>query len=516
MLRMKLERSAFAGIVLFGIVAGVAVAYEMARVVQLREGRHHLQNYAGRTLQTGERVAGNMGDAIKTFSASKVPFCSDEDIAALRNYVYNAPDIGDVGRYKNGKLYCTSGVGRAGMPIAIPKGDLKINGVEVFRRRPLLISPKSFGFIVESGGVSVVINPDAYKTLNEPPMFYSGMLYDRSGGKLYPEFGHTVPLTAAQVTAGKFLLVNGVFYMPVCSRWAPLCVVAAEPYGALMARSKTLFVDFLVVGVLLGAALGLIVVQLLRGQRSMEKQLRRAVRTGSLTTVYQPIVNLKTGTIVGAETLVRWINEDGESVRPDVFVALAEERGFAGEITRLVAKRVMSELGDLLAQGRLRVTINIASQDLSDPEFNGYLQGCLAEAGVQPSSIGIELTERSTANRKTAAAALATLKSAGHMVYIDDFGTGYSSLAYLHQLHVDAIKVDRAFTQTVGTEAVTASVVPQILAMAEQLDLLVVVEGIETEEQAQYFRAAGRGILGQGWLYGKPVPAAQFRRLVQA
>ena len=512
---MKLKRPVFAGIVLLGIAVGVTVAYEVAHVVQRQEGRHALQSYANRTLYMGEKVAATMGDAIKTFSASKVPFCSDEDIAALRNYVYSAPDIGDIGRYKDRKLYCTSGVGRAGMPIAIPKGDFKINGVEIFHRRPLLISPKSFGFIVESQGVSVVINPDAYKRLDEPPMFYSGMLYDRSSGKLYPEFGHIVPLTVAQVRAGKFLLMNGVFYMPVCSRQAPLCVVAAEPYDALMAKSKTLFVDFLVVGVLLGAALGLIVVQMLHGQRSMEKQLRRAVRTGALTTVYQPIVNLQTGTIVGAETLVRWINEDGESVRPDVFMALAEERGFADQVTRLVVGRVMNELGNLLLQGRLRVTVNIASQDLSDPEFPGYLQECLSEAGVQPSSIGLELTERSTANRKTAVAALAKLKSTGYMVYIDDFGTGYSSLSYLHELDVDAIKVDRAFTQTVGTEAVTASVVPQILAMAEQLDLQVVVEGIETEEQAQYFRAAGRGILGQGWLYGKPVPAAQFRRLVE-
>jgi len=511
---MKLKRSAFAGIVLLGIAAGLSVAYEIARVVQLREGRHQLQNYAGRTLLSGEKVADAMSDAIKTFSSSKAPFCSDEDIAAMRNYVYNAPDIGDLGRFKDGELDCTSGVGRAGMPMAIPKGDLVIDGVEIFQRRPLLISPKSVGFIVESNGVSVVINPDGYKRLDEPPMFYSGMLYDRRAGRLYPEFAHTVPLTAAQILAGKLLLAKGIFYLPVCSRRVPLCVVAAEPYGALMARSKTLFVDFLIGGSLLGAVLGLVMVQLLRGQRSMEKQLRRALRTGALTTVYQPIVDLQTGAIVGAETLVRWINEDGESVRPDVFVALAEERGFAGQITRLVTRRVMSELGDLLAEGRLRVTVNIASQDLDDPEFHGYLQGCLADAGVQPSSIGLELTERSTAMRKMAVGTLATLKSTGHMVYIDDFGTGYSSLSYLHQLDVDAIKVDRVFTQTVGTGAVTASVVPQILAMAEQLDLLVVVEGIETEEQAQYFRAAGRGILGQGWLYGKPVPAAQFRKLV--
>ena len=99
-------------------------------------------------------------------------------------------------------------------------------------------------------------------------------------------------------------------------------------------------------------------------------------------------------------------------------------------------------------------------------------------------------------------------------MYIDDFGTGYSSLSYLHRLSVDAIKIDQSFTQTVGTGAVTASVVPLILKMAYELGLMVVVEGIETNEQAEYFRKAGAGLLAQGYLYGKPVSAAQMKWLV--
>lgn len=292
-----------------------------------------------------------------------------------------------------------------------------------------------------------------------------------------------------------------------------LCVIAAEPRSAVLARSRPLFLGFLVAGAFLGVALGLIAIQAYRRQGSMENQLRRAINEGALTMVYQPIVNLETEEIVGAEALVRWVNEEGDSVRPDIFVALAEERGFVGEITRLVARRVTDELGGLLAKGNFRVTLNIAAEDLVDPSFLEDLGGFLVAANVKPSSIGLELTERSTADQKAAVEALAQFKSTGHVVYIDDFGTGYSSLAYLHRLHVDAIKVDRAFTQTVGTGAVTASVVPQILDMAAQLGLLVVVEGIETNEQAEYFRAAGRGILGQGWLFGKPVPAAQFRKL---
>ena len=110
--------------------------------------------------------------------------------------------------------------------------------------------------------------------------------------------------------------------------------------------------------------------------------------------------------------------------------------------------------------------------------------------------------------------AILRLREKGHKVMIDDFGTGYSSLAYLQDLAVDAIKIDKAFTKAIGTEAVTAAILPQILAMAAALNLAVVVEGIETESQADYFAGVGERILAQGWFFGRPVPAEAFHRIL--
>jgi len=167
----------------------------------------------------------------------------------------------------------------------------------------------------------------------------------------------------------------------------------------------------------------------------------------------------------------------------------------------------------MLAVGSFSVSVNIAPTDLADEDFFRYLDHCLEAAQVNPATVSLELTERSLADHDVALKALGMLKSRGHRIYVDDFGIGYSNLATLHRLKVDGIKVDRAFTQTIGTESESASVLPQILEMARQMDLAVVAEGIETEEQADYYRKAGGGILGQGWLFGKPVPAAQFRVL---
>jgi sensor c-di-GMP phosphodiesterase-like protein len=142
------------------------------------------------------------------------------------------------------------------------------------------------------------------------------------------------------------------------------------------------------------------------------------------------------------------------------------------------------------------------------------LNRSLELATISASSLALELTERCTAGSEQAIEAIEKLRQIGLGVHIDDFGTGYSSLSYLHALSIDAIKIDRSFTKAVGTEAVTVAILPQILSMAETLNLRVIVEGIETEQQAAYFATNNRPILAQGWLFGHPVPPEQFLRLL--
>jgi sensor c-di-GMP phosphodiesterase-like protein len=210
-------------------------------------------------------------------------------------------------------------------------------------------------------------------------------------------------------------------------------------------------------------------------RQSLESQLRRAICSGTLSLVYQPIVDLRKESVVGAEALIRWTKRNGDSVSPEVFIALAEEKRFVGHITRFVLRRVVDEFGDMLAQGRLHITMNLTVQDLADPNFLPELNRCLGSANINSAAIGLELTERSTADPVIARNALLKLRQAGYTIYIDDFGTGYSSLAYLHQLSVNGIKVDQMFTNTAGTGSVTASVIPQIISMAEQLGLKMII-----------------------------------------
>jgi sensor c-di-GMP phosphodiesterase-like protein len=229
---------------------------------------------------------------------------------------------------------------------------------------------------------------------------------------------------------------------------------------------------------------------------------------------YQPVVSLHTGRIVGSEALARWTDAVHGEVSPEIFIRVAEERGFVGEITRQVIQTALADVKSILSMcPDFRLSVNIAPQDLGDQKFLPMLEKSLRKTGVSARCVVIEITERAAADSQTARDSIARLRSMGHSVHIDDFGTGYSSLAYLHDLSVDGLKIDKAFTQAVGTESVPVLILPQIFSLATSLGLQVTVEGIETEEQLRYFSTNTLPMLGQGWFLGRPMPLEMFLRV---
>jgi sensor c-di-GMP phosphodiesterase-like protein len=500
-------------IVLAGAGLGVVCAWRAAHALKLRTGRYELRRYAEHLQQNADYLAVEVRTTLLAIESDKLPFCSDDELMYMRKIVYNSPYIKDIGRVRDRRLECTSTGGRVASPPEIDDPQIVTGDLHFIVNMPLFIAPSAKGIVVEYHGVSVVLNPESYNVLDQPPMLETGLIYDRSGKRVFHIFGHEEPLSNAEVLAQSMVERNGIFYQPLCSASYSLCVVASEPRAAMMARDGMHMAGFLAGGGLLGGFCSLSAILFFSRQRTFQRSLRRAIRRGEIEVVYQPIVDLASDSIVGAEALARWTNDAGEEVTPEMFVAVAEQKGFIHELTLLMIDKTAAEITELLHRENFHLTINITAMDLHEPQFFTGLDDCLKAAGIRPAAVGLELTERSTAEQGLVTGALARLKAAGHTVYVDDFGTGYSSLAYLHQLEIDAIKIDRTFTSTVGTEAITASVVPQILDMARRLNLRVVAEGIETEEQAEYFRQAGDGILGQGWLFGKPVTATEFKRM---
>ena len=510
--------------VLLGAVAGAAVGLALARHAQERAGYARLDNYSLRQMAAAERIGEDTAGAIRAVRADGLPLCSDAELAFLRKTVYNSANVRDIAREEDGKLVCAAGIGRLPEPVPITPPPYDVDGLMIYPHLKLKLSPDTSGFMVETAGVSVVLNPSAYGNLDEPPMVHANWMYVPSHRLLLFAFGHSMPLSEAEITGERFVRRDGVVYRTRCSASSKACIAAAEPLADMMTRTRGIVPRYVVMNGLLGMAIALIVVLLVRTQRSQSAQLLRAVRHGKLRVLYQPIYELnvdalregRPGRLEGAEALVRWTNESGEEMPAETMMALAAKGGFMREITRSVVRTALAELGDVLRKCDVHLSVNICAQDLLDESFPEFLATEVLKAGVLPSCLALELTEKSAVQEEGSIEALRRLKQSGHVIYIDDFGTGYSSLAYLHTMAVDAIKIDRVFTHTVGTQAAAASVVPQILAMAREMQLLVVVEGIETREQADYFAAVGGlRMLGQGWFFGRAMTAEKLKERME-
>ena len=249
-------------------------------------------------------------------------------------------------------------------------------------------------------------------------------------------------------------------------------------------------------------------------------ELTRAIRDGELFTVYQPLINLRTGRPTGAEALVRWQHPEDGVVGPDAFIGLAEETGLIVEIGAQVLREACRQAARWAAADAsqpLTITVNLSARQLSDPAIVGTVTEALADAGLDPKRLVLEITETVLMqDREAAAATLWQLKALGIRIAIDDFGTGYSSLAYLRRFPIDMLKIAREFVDGLGRDEHDDVITRAIVELAGTLGLLTVAEGIETHDQQTIVTALGCD-LGQGYLFSVPVDAeAAFAVLTAA
>jgi diguanylate cyclase (GGDEF)-like protein/PAS domain S-box-containing protein len=224
--------------------------------------------------------------------------------------------------------------------------------------------------------------------------------------------------------------------------------------------------------------------------------------------VYQPLVDLATGEVRGAEALLRWRHPELGEIPPGEFIALAEHGGSITTLGWFVLETALAQLaqwGELVPDRRLAVGVNVSILQLHEPGFVGRVRALIAMYGLAADQVVLEITEQSLAHDfETAVGVVAQLRQAGVSVAVDDFGTGYSSLRYLHRFAADVVKIDRSFIANLSGSAHTQKLVRSVVDMARSLDLQSVAEGIETPQQLEIIRALGCEI-AQGYLFSRPV-----------
>lgn len=245
-------------------------------------------------------------------------------------------------------------------------------------------------------------------------------------------------------------------------------------------------------------------------------EFQYALSNGRITYHLQPQVDMKTGEIIGAEALTRWIDKDSSLISPATFIPALEESGFVVTLDKYIWQGVASWLRERINRG-LRVvpiSLNVSRVDILACDVAEHMGALAAQYNLPPKLMRIEITETAYTGESEAVDKLtANLHARGFSTYMDDFGTGQSTLAMLKNVNVDVIKLDRAFVPVDGDHGRSTQIISSMLKMAHSLHLPVVVEGVETNEQANMLRQMGARY-AQGFLYYRPMPAKDFEVLL--
>lgn len=248
----------------------------------------------------------------------------------------------------------------------------------------------------------------------------------------------------------------------------------------------------------------------------LENDLYGALERQELVMYYQPKVNAQTGKLLGAEALMRWMHREQGMIPPTRFIPLAEENGLINAFGAWAIRNVCAQQRAWLDAGLqvVPVAVNISAQQFAQQDLPQMVAQALAEYGLPPQLLELELTESLLMrNASRATNVLNTLRSMHIHVSIDDFGTGYSSLSYLKQFPVQSLKIDRSFVCEIGEQGEPVKLASAIIAMAHELELSVIAEGVETEAQRDYLSERGCDQF-QGYLFGRPVPAEELGKLL--
>ena len=253
-------------------------------------------------------------------------------------------------------------------------------------------------------------------------------------------------------------------------------------------------------------------------RQSIEESLRRALERNEIALHYQPKINLKTGAITGAEALIRWTHPTRGIVPPSQFVPVAEDCGLILPLGAWVLREACEQGRAWLDAGLPPTTmaVNVSALEFRDEGFLESVFEVLADTGLDPTFLELEVTESVIMKRaESAASILRTLRDRGVQVALDDFGTGYSSLSYLRKFPVDSLKIDQSFVRQISTAGDDTTIVTAVIGMGRSLNLRVVAEGIETQGELAFLRDHDCDE-GQGYYFSKPVPPQQFARLLKA
>lgn len=499
------------------VLIPVMISLWVAHIHAVKDTRTHLRAFARQALNKTDLViqqADSVRRAAETYRGTP---CTPQHRAQMLNIVHGSQYVADLIYAEGNHFLCSSAVTPAQSYAISPADYQGQHGTALYYYRD---TPFYAGYkmvYVQRGNYVAVINPLTYSdvTSDDPRLAY-GVYDTRSGGFFSLSKNARLKTFASLIhRQDSSFLVGDRFYTIAYAPSRPIAIIVStsrENYFHSLYRQA---VFTLPLGMICSALIFFIWTRTRREFTSPRRRLHRALTRRQLRLHYQPIIDIKNGTCVGAEALLRWPGFNGQVMSPTEFIPLAEKEGMIERVTDYVVDEVFNDLGDFLAVvPNLYISINLSASDFHSSRLISLIANKARDYAVRAEQIKIEVTERGFIDVPKTTPVIQAFRQAGYEVAIDDFGTGYSNLHNLYSLNVDILKIDKSFIDTLSTNSTSHLIAEHIIDMAQSLRLKIIAEGVETAEQVAWLLKRGVQFC-QGWHFAKALPPQEFKRWVQ-
>ncbi|HWU76487.1 MAG TPA: EAL domain-containing protein [Rhodanobacter sp.] len=444
--------------------------------------------------------------------------CSSAVREKMREIAMDYGYVQAVGRISGNRVVCSAlGPQTDGIDLGTPS-YVSPGGTRVYLSAAIGGSRR---FVVTAlGDFAVAVHPQALLDVaTGTPGEISQGVFGHSSRQLWAHRGAFDPawMTALGMGAHQASLFDGKHLVVIRStKRFDLAAYTAIPVTNLESRLHAFMIVLLPIALALGAAMVAVIVFFTRLHTSLPTALRVALKRKEFVLHYQPIVELATGHMVGAEALLRWPLNKQVGARPNLFIQAAEDCGLIQRFTEYVLAQVAIDGPRFFSRHPgAYISVNLSSPDMHSDDVVTWLRRLVTTPGVAPYNIVVEVTEHSFVDPVSANRIISQIHALGVRVAIDDFGTGFSSLSQLTKLSADYLKIDKVFVDAIGTDSVTSEVALHIIDMAKSLNLTLISEGVETQAQADFLREHGV-VFAQGWLFSQARPLADLIRADEA
>lgn len=502
-----------AGVVLAGVPVA-AIGYWSSQYAD-RQGQEEVALAARRAIALAETRLGSVIAGLNDLAGRGVTSCSADHVKAMHETAFAISPIKELAIVNtDGETLCTN--------LGIPLG-----------RRDIVSRP------VATSSAAFVIEVVRIEGRDEPMVRIRRIVSDGRDGlaalvpadlllpKVSPHVGPFAIFLRLTTRDGTLIEESGA---SLADDEAPedrvVVHVRSNEYGlAVVASTSLAMLHMSYLGVrLAGPAVGLFILLLAFAVRAYTRyrenpivEIERGLKANEFVPYFQPILDITSGKLVGAEVLVRWRKSDGTIVPPASFIPLAESSGLIFDLTRMLMKRVCAEAGNAIGQRLgMMISFNMTAAHFLDGATVSEVHDLFAASPIALSQVVLEVTERQPLEDLIAArGVVADLQALGVRIAIDDVGTGHGGLSYLLKLAVDIIKIDKMFVDAIGAERYSAAIVKSLCELARGMRMEIIAEGVENFDQVSYLRDQGVRY-AQGYVFAPPLPCASFLQLLEA